>query len=348
MGFLIFDTDKQSTESLRVQLNALGDRPVRELMDWNAFSSLKAKRIPPPDVIFFDQDGDPERVEGFRHELENYQGTSVVVILGTEPRAKFARKQDSYVRKPIFARKLERSVIESYAVGQQRRSVVGYIGEMIPSGLVREVGRAPKLFRQFLKIDPEKIDAKVLSTLGVIFVMPEGLTEADKELINRLYKITSSSRITIVGVGSTPEETFPLRSRADFFVDRDGDWASILDNIANFRMYRFRSELLLARARTALEEKRVFKGTLILRRLLRHDPWNILAHVLLAENDFAAERFAGAADHYKSILALNPCQPKPHLRLIEIEKRSTGSVQAETSDRARRYCPNLKELQGSS
>lgn len=345
MGFLIFDTDKQSTQSLRVQLSAMGDRPVRELMDWNAFESLKSKKIPPPEVIFMDQDGDPERVDGFRHQLDAYQGSSVVVLIGTAKQARHAQRFDTYLQKPVFLRKLEGAVAESYARGQHRRPIVGYIGDFVPSGLVREVGRSKLLWKQLVKIDSASVDPKSLANVGAVFVTAENLTPADLELIARMYKFTSAARITIVGVGKTPEETHTLRSRADYFVDHDGDWESVLESIARSRLNKFRSELHLARAKVLIESKSRIRAWLVLRKLLRMDPWNLSARTAYAELLFAAGKLREAASSYHRILKLNPCQPRPYLRLMEIERRIHGKPSEETLARARLYCPNLKELQ---
>ena len=147
MGFLILDTDKQSTSSLRLQLGAISRIPVQAVKDSAAFTRLLARRIPPPAVIFLDEDGDPDKVASFRAEIEFTGASSIVMILGSGRKSPVDPNVRYLSAKARLHRKLESALMASHALGQQQHAAVGYIGESVPSDLVREVGRAPGLER---------------------------------------------------------------------------------------------------------------------------------------------------------------------------------------------------------
>src|SRR5271156_1583891 len=117
MGFLILDTDKQSTGSLRLQLGAISRIPVQAVKDSDAFARFLGRHIPPPAVIFLDEDGDPAKVASFRAEIEFTGASSIVVILGSGRKSRLTRTYDTYLQKPVFHRKLERALMDSHALG---------------------------------------------------------------------------------------------------------------------------------------------------------------------------------------------------------------------------------------
>ena len=180
--------------------------PVQDVKDTPAFARLLGRRIPPPEVIFLDEDGDPEKVASFRAEIEFTGPSSIVVILGSARKSRLTRTYDTYLQKPIFHRKLEKALMDGHALGQQQHAAVGYIGEGVPAELVREVGRAPELWRGIGRVDTSSTNFRALGRLGVVFVLPGNLSRADLAMIYRLYKYTQAFRITVVGVGKSPRK----------------------------------------------------------------------------------------------------------------------------------------------
>lgn len=348
MGFLILDTDKWSTDSLKRQLSALADRPVQVATDWSKLGLISRKKTPPPDVIILDQDGDPECVDGFCQEFARLPESSAVIVIGSSRESRALTRHDLYVRKPVYGKRLEHALAKSYSALQLKRSAVGFIGQSVPRGLVRELGGNPDHWRELIKVNGEGSDPHSWAKLGVVFVMPGELNPSDLEVVSRMYKFTSAARITIVGVGTAPEETHSLRTRANYFVDSEGDWKEFLEKLAMTRMQKFYSELLLSRAKKFLDESRGMEGRYTLRKIIRQDPWNLAARSHLAEAYFSAGKFHKAGELYRQSLALNPCQPRPYLRLLEIECKQSGKVCESTLAKAKLYCPGIVELQGIS
>jgi hypothetical protein len=354
VSFLILDTDKQTTQSLRFQLGKMSSRFVEVGNEATLASLRKRNKVQMPEMIFFDQDGDALQVEAINEELKLGNVNASLLIMGTAAKPKFSRYFDGYIRKPIFPKKLKRAVVESFARGQQRRSVVGYVGGAVLPGLLRELSRESPLWKQIFKIDLAEMKAVSASSLGVatpiskfgvIFVAPEQLTPAELNWVKKMYKDPSDTRITLVGIGKDPGKTAPIRNCTDFFVREDADWKTVLERLAWYRMNLFRSEVAIDEAKARIARGHFFLASILLKRIFRHDPWNIKARTLLAEIALKRNALKQAKKLYQEILALNPCLPQPYFKIIEIEQKLSGGSSTDTLELAKKYCPALHQLQ---
>ena len=64
-----------------------------------------------------------------------------------------------------------------------------------------------------------------------------------------------------------------------------------------------------------LEEGNTSSAERVLKDILESDPWNMEARMIFADMAFTSQQYQRAADFYRQILELNPCLPKPYLRL---------------------------------
>lgn len=365
MGLLILDTDKKSTASLRLQLSSAyfgelaGDRRlnrgIREIANIPALlGSLKAaaRSRSMPDLILVDQDGDAALVDAFYEEIKYGRVSCSVMAIGSARRARYSRVYDTYLRKPVFPTKLVRALDRSYHRNQSRQWMVGCMGPAIPPGLVRAVGKAQKTWKQLVKVEPGMDAEADFNRIGVLFVSPEALSEKDLSWLRGIYR--APSRCMIVGLGKKSEETHALRNLADYFVSSsvsgtpgmEAEWENAISSIAVARWQRFQSTRLLARAGKCSAKRKYLRASILLRKILIDDPWNLRARFELGEIALERKRYSEAVRHYVRVLKLNPCQPRPYLRLMEIERLVHQRVAPDTLARARLYCPKLRQLEG--
>jgi hypothetical protein len=349
MSYLILDTDKQTTHSLRLLLSAISTVPVWDAANLGAFAGFSKKHPVPPEIIFLDLEGDPAKVKDFEeHIVLQRSPSSALILLGSSSQSSSILKAECYLQKPVHLANLKQALIYAQARTQELRSTVIFYGERIPTELIREVGRSEKLWKQILDVPslPDLVnDRKELTQIGAIFLHPSSINDADIEALNRLKKITSASRISLICLSQKPLEIGKLRNHCDYYIDQPTHWRTFLDQLAQTRLMRLGSSLNVDEAKVHLKAGKLKHAQRVLKETIKFAPLKVEALLLSSECDFLNEDFEKARLKYQGILKLNPCLPKTYARLLQIEK---GAAREAVLKNAIAYCPGVAEFQCQS
>jgi tetratricopeptide (TPR) repeat protein len=324
MSYLILDTDKHSTHSLRVQLSGISLLSSTEAADVSGLASYRKRNKVPPETIFLDLDGDPNRT------------------LSSGPLDDPTLKSDRHLVKPIFMRNLRAAMIEGQARCQETRSALVFFGDRLFPELIREVGRSPKLWKQILEVETLQelvADKAELTHVGAIFIQPSKIDEKAIAAIRQVYKVTSASRISLVCLSNEPEEIQSLRMVCDYFVSKNQDWRVFLDHLAQTRLMKLAAALGIDQAKREMHVEAYGKALKTLDQVVEMAPLKTEALLLSAECSFHKKSYEEAEKKYHSVLSLNPCLPKPYARLLQIK---TGEARQQIREQAGRYCPDVK------
>jgi hypothetical protein len=345
MSYLILDTDKQTTHSLRLLLSAISTVPVWDVVNIEAYMGFSRKHPVPAEIIFMDLEGDPAKVKSFEEYFMLKRSTSsALILLGSSPRPNSLLKAERYLQKPVHLGNLKTALVDAQTKTQALRSTVVFYGAKIPGELTREVGRSEKLWKQVLDTAslPDLVnDRTELTQIGAIFISPSQVNEKDVQALSRLKNITSASRISLICLSDRAEEVGKLRNICDYFISPKIDWRAFLDHLAATRLMRLGSALNIDEAKLYLKNGKIAKAQRILNDTIQFAPLKIEALLLSAECDFSNRELGKACAKYQSILSLNPCLPKPYARLLQIE---TGPSRQATLERAIAYCPGVVEF----
>jgi len=346
MSYLILDTNKSSSQSLRFQLSGLSDNAILEVSDLAALSALQKRNRIPPEIIFLDLDGDRGKVKAFEeYLLLSRSSSSALVTFSSSFLKEPALKADCHVRKPIFVRNLKVAVIQAQLSAQEQRSAIIFLGERLPGELIREVGRSPNLWKQLIEVKTMKdfmTNRKELTQVGALFVQPENLNQESIEAITKIQAVTSAAKITLVCLSDDPKLIKPLRLLCDYFLSADSDWKVFLEQLANTRLMRADSKLGLDSAKVEMKSKQYARALATLDAVLEKAPLKTEALLLSAECSFLTKDFLVAEKKYRSVLKLNPCLPKPYVRLSSLKD---GEERREILKSGALYCPDVKDFQ---
>lgn len=354
MSFLILDNSRKSSAALKSQLSSLIERPVHLFSNLGELKEAFRKSLPIPEVVLLDQDDDEfggsrsiqEWIEIQRApETAQLLQSSAWIVMGTAPIPSSVIFADVYLRKPVYPKKLGRALLRSYESAQRRKVSLGYLSRISPSGLLRQLPRTSTFWKSLVRLDSEKFHPSSTIELGAVFIFPEGLTEAELQLLKRIKRLPVSNRSLLIGVGKSPAQTHFLRTIADYFIPEEPDWELILERLERRRSHRLESDLRLKRlAHPFRAQYRSYFG---LRRILTQDPWELRARDLLAEYWLKKGRHEDSQSEWVTILDLNPCLPKPYLKLLELNRRPNFELSSEALSwlrQAKAYCPDLREF----
>jgi hypothetical protein len=132
MSYLILDTDKQSTHSLRLLLSAISTVPVWDVVNAEAFAGFSKKHPVPAEILLLDLDGDPAKVKAFQeHLMLGRSPSSALMTLGSSSNPASLLKADCYLQKPAHIENLKPALIDAQARTQEYRSTLIFYGSRI-------------------------------------------------------------------------------------------------------------------------------------------------------------------------------------------------------------------------
>jgi tetratricopeptide (TPR) repeat protein len=345
MSYLILDTDKQSTHSLRLLLSAISTVPVWDAVNVDAFAGFSKKHPVPAEILLLDLDGDPAKLKAFEeHLMPGRSPSSALITLGSNSNPTSLLKADHYLQKPVHIENLKRALVDAQARTQEYRSTLILYGNRIPTELSREVGRSEKLWKQILEIQslPQLAeDRKELAHIGALFLNPTQIQDEDLHALAKLKKITSASRISLICLSNQAEEIGKLRNVCDYYISPQNNWRSFLDQLAKTRLMRLGSSLNIDEVKIYLKDGKTRQAQRVLKETIKAAPLKTEAILLSGECDFINNRFDQARLKYQNALKVNPCLPKPYARLLQIEK---GSARETVLKNARAFCPGVAEF----
>jgi hypothetical protein len=349
MSYLILDTNKSSSQSLRLQLSGISDQVIFEVSDLVGLAVLQKRNRIPPELVFLDLDGDLEKVKAFEeYLLLSRSATSSLVTFASSSLKDPVLKSDCHVRKPVFIRDLRTAIVKAQATTQEQRSAIIFLGERLPVELLREVGRSPILWKQLIEVKTLKdfmLNRKELAQVGALLVQPDHVSSADIEAIAKIQSVTSAARIALVCLSNDPEQIRSLRLCCDYFVSpekEDTDWKVFLERLATTRLMRADSKLGLDRAKHAMKSKQLEQAIRILDAVLEKAPLKTEALLLSAECSYLKKDWVEAKVKYRAVLKLNPCLPKPYVRLFHMTE---GEERREVLKSGVLYCPDVRDFQ---
>jgi tetratricopeptide (TPR) repeat protein len=346
MSYLILDTNKSSSQSLRLQLSGISDQVIFEVSDLAGLAALQKRNRVPPELVFLDLDGDREKVKAFEeYLLLSRSATSSLVTFASSFLKDPVLKSDCHVRKPVFIRDLRAAIVKAQSATQEQRSAIIFLGERLPVELIREVGRSRILWKQLIEVKTLKdfmANRKELAQVGALLIQPDHVNAGDIEMIAKVQSVTSAARISLVCLSNDPVEIRALRLRSDFFVSSDTDWKVFLERLATTRLMRMDSKLGLDRAKYAMKAKRYEQAIRILDAVIEKAPFKTEALLLSAECSFLKKDLVEAKAKYRAVLKLNPCLPKPYVRLFHMTE---GEERREVLKSGVLYCPDVRDFQ---
>jgi hypothetical protein len=349
MSYLILDTDKQTTHSLRLLLSGISTVPVWDASNIVALNGISKKHPVPAEIILLDLEGDPTKVKAFEeHFMLERSPSSAFILLGSRSHPSSLLKAERYLQKPVHIENLKQALVEAQARTQALRSTVIFYGDQIPTELTREVGRSEKLWKQILDIQsiPELVnDRKELTQIGAIFLDPAKIKDEDVQALLRLKKITSASRISLICLSNQAQEIGKLRNICDYYLSPQlapqVGWREFLDQLAQTRLMRLGSSLNIDEAKLYMIDEKIKHAQRVIDATIRFAPLKVEALLLSGECDYLNKDFEKARLKYQTVLALNPCLPKPYARLLQIE---TGAARETVLKNAIAYCPGVVEF----
>jgi tetratricopeptide (TPR) repeat protein len=345
MSYLILDTDKQSTHSLRLLLSAISTVPVWDVVNVPAFVGFSKKHPVPAEILLLDLDGDSAKVKAFEEYLmPGRSPSSALITLGSSSNPSSLLKSDRYLQKPVHIENLRPALVDAQARTQEYRSTLILYGNRIPIELSREVGRSEKLWKQILETQSllQLVeDRKELAHIGALFLNPAQIQDEDVLALVKLKKITSASRISLICLSNQAEEIGKLRNVCDYYISPKTNWRTFLDQLAETRLMRLGSSLNVDEAKIYIKDGKIRQAQRVLKETVKIAPLKTEAILLSGECDFLGNRFDQARLKYQSVLTVNPCLPKPYARLLQIEK---GSDREKVLENARAYCPGVAEF----
>jgi tetratricopeptide (TPR) repeat protein len=349
MSYLILDTNKSSSQSLRLQLSGISDQVVFEVSDLAGLAALQKRNRVPPELILLDLDGDREKVKAFEeYLLLSRSATSALVTFASSSLKDPVLKSDCHVRKPVFIRDLRAAIVKAQSATQEQRSAIIFLGERLPVELIREVGRSRILWKQLIEVKTLKdfiANRKELAQVGALLVQPGEVSAADIAAIVKVQSVTSAARISLVCLSNDPMQIRSLRLCCDYFVSSDTDWKVFLERLATTRLMRADSKLGLDRAKHAMKAKHFEQAIRIFEAVTEKAPLKTEALLLSAECSFLKKDWVEAKAKYRAVLKLNPCLPKPYVRLSHMTE---GEERREVLKSGVLYCPDVRDFQEMS
>jgi tetratricopeptide (TPR) repeat protein len=115
-----------------------------------------------------------------------------------------------------------------------------------------------------------------------------------------------------------------------------------LERLAMTRLMRADSKLGLDRAKLAMKAKKYERAIETLDAVSEKAPLKTEALLLSAECSYLKKDIAAAKAKYRSVLKLNPCLPKPYVRLFSL---TDGEEKKEVARNGALYCPDVRDFQ---
>jgi len=352
MAILIVDDEESIRETLRLVLTQLGHKTILEAR--NGEEALRLIDAEKTRIRLIISDWEMPYLDGitFADRLEEREALNFIpflLISSDLPDNKLSELKQLHPRidhaifKPFRAKMLEQALGIASANRMSKRDTLLWIGTNPPQQLVEALSSQQKdaIYRS-LSTD------KSCKNFGCVLVAstPEPTKLCDWSALRKSAIGTSAPWICI---GRTPHAVAPFHGLCQVFVDPEtlstaDQWVKLLEQAGLKLKNVWQTNALFTEAKTLIQEKKCPAARELLQRILALDPFNSESHIALAEAWIEEKNPKKAVLHELEALKLNPCLPKPYLRLLEILPSSDSSLRTEIARAATSYCPHHKEL----
>jgi CheY-like chemotaxis protein len=189
--------------------------------------------------------------------------------------------------------------------------------------------------------------------LGALAVLPDAPIAP---WLTAFVKTPLGSATPILCATRNPQRIFPVRTFCQRFIP-DGDasaWGVTLAQIRHRAAHALELDLAFQELKVMQQARRTDEARKQAEAILKLDPASTEAHSVLAEllegsGPAHAER---AASEYTRAIELHPCQPKPHIKLLNLLAGGVSGGAApesraackDAAERAVQYCPQNQDV----
>lgn len=352
MEILIVNDETSTRDTLRDVLTELGYKPILEAR--NGEEALQVIDAEKNRIRMIIADWEMPAMDGITlsDKLAERKGLDLIpflVITSDLPASRLADIRDHHKRidhslfKPFRAKILEEAMKQAFGNRASKRTGVLWLGSSQPgAGLSVALSGMREGFTftfDHVTKDPASGD------FAVVFIDADRAKDANTvAAIAALKKTVAGSSAVWVAVSREPEKIFPFRTLCHLFVDPGSllsadSWRDLLGSLHRRIVNGWEIERLSLDAKALIQEKKSSAARKALERLLALDPSNAETHAWLADLLIQVNDPDGAIRHELEAIRLNPCLPKPYIKLFEIVPRSNIARIAEVAASAEQYCP---------
>lgn len=357
MEILIVDDESSTRDALREVLTTLGHKPIIEAK--NGEEALKMVDAEKTRIRLIIADWEMPYMDGITFsdklaERETMDQVPFLLITSDLPASRIAEVKDHHKRidhslfKPFRVRMLDEAIKQAYANRVSKRESLLWVGSTRPAGPLLEAlsERKERIFFRNVVVDSQN------KAFSAVLLDLENFS-ADASAIQALKKSPLGSSALWVGLSRDPDKVASFRTICHQFLDSStfsspSAWGELLEALHRRITNGWEIELLSLEAKGLIQQKKAAAAREILQKLLKLDPVNAESHAWLADLLIQEGDTANAVLHESEALKINPCLPKPYIKILELLARSDPGKTAEIARSAERFCPQSADVLGAA
>jgi two-component system chemotaxis response regulator CheY len=362
MAILIVDDETNTRAALRHLLESFAGQPILEARDGE--EGLRMLKASPARIDMIVADWEMPNLDGL--ELVREIGTvreldlaPFLLITSDLPEGAIEEfratnpRLDHYLIKPFRAKALAAAMADAARSRAQARGTLLYVGDRLPEGLAAvlekrdDKHKARSHWNSCVCVGTATEAAARLGELGAsvgaLLVSAEACSRLDPSWLSSFKKTPLGTATPVVLLSRDPQGLRPLRTLAQLCVDLGrGDvehWRGLLSGLSRSLQGAWALERATV-ALKALAQKGEHKAARkLFTDLFSHDELAAESHLVAGEVCEGLKDVEDACRHYRRALELNPCLPRPYLRLLTLE-----AERARLAETAVQFCPGNVEV----
>ena len=353
MEILIVDDEASTREALRDVLTQMGHKPILEAK--NGDEALKFLEAEKTKIRMIIADWEMPQMDGITladrlAERGHLDSIPFLLITSDLPAKRLEELKQHHPRidhsllKPFRSKVIEEAIRIAYANRISRRDAVLWVGSEPPSPalLAAVSGKNRGFFFNRVVTDPTSRDFSAV----VLDLNHAGL---DASAVTALRKTPFGAQAVWIGMSRDPVRIGPFRMICNLFVDpgplqsEDG-WVKQLSTLHERLKNGWEIEFLSLEAKGLIHQKKNDLARKSLEKLLVLDPVNAESHAWIADLLILEGDESQAVFHEFESLKINPCLPKPYIKLFEILSRTDPAQVKALADAARGFCPHSPDV----
>lgn len=360
MAILIVDDEASTRRALRELLTHLGHKTILEAS--NGEEAIKAVEAGPSRIRLIIADLEMPYMDGAQllesiQELPEVDLAPFVLITSDVPRARLqgiqarSRRLDAFLEKPFRLQALNEAIRRAQARRASTHStVIIYRSSVALEALENEnPGASPRRKIVFVSTvaELERQTSLLARELEVLILRPDAKIA---EWLAAFSKTRLGTVTPVICAGREPQEIFPIRTLCQAFLPPDADaptWVAALESFRARRASAIEIEVLFRRLKAAQQRRDTGQAQRMAEQVLELVPSHPEAHAALGDvqaGHGGALNEQAAIAHYLRALEVNPCQPRPYIRLLELAHALPPGMTHRISSEASRFCPENQDV----
>jgi two-component system chemotaxis response regulator CheY len=366
MAILIVDDENQTRAALRELLEQMGHKTILEAKHGEEALKIAEREKTRLRLIVADWEMpvmDGITLLGRVAERPELDLAPFLLITSDLPKAelqalrKKTSRLDNFLIKPFRLSALEAAVNEAQAQRAAARDVLVIYGAELASRAeaLRAESTTSKSWRTIVSVStPSELDGALAEhgrRLGALAIQPDAPIAT---WLAAFVKTPLGVATPIVCASRNAQRIFPVRTYCQRFIDGDlgGDpagtlppWIEALGELRHRATHALELELAFQELKASQQARQTEAARKQAEAILKLDPASTEGHAILAELLEAAGSAQAPAEYTRAI-ALHPCQPKPHIKLLNLLAAPPQNAAAvrEAAERAVQYCPQNQDV----